>query len=42
MQAEVDYYEVLKKIAVKKGFSYDGEHKRKNYESIYAAVEKFA
>lgn len=35
------YYAALRQIANKKGISYKGELKRENYQSIYAAVEKF-
>lgn len=35
------HYEVLQKIAVKKGFSYSGELERKNFRSVYDVVERF-
>jgi hypothetical protein len=35
------FYEILKKIAKKKGFEYNGSLKRENYASIYAVVEKY-
>ncbi|WP_162455072.1 hypothetical protein [Pseudoxanthomonas kalamensis] len=37
-----NYYSTLQEIAKKKGFPYSGQLKRKNYEPIYSAVEKFA
>jgi hypothetical protein len=35
------FYEVLQKIAKKKGFEYNGVLKRENYASIYQVVEKY-
>lgn len=36
------YYEALTNIAIKNDFPYEGSLKRKNYESIYSAVEKYS
>jgi hypothetical protein len=35
------HYETLQSIAKKKGFSYTGELRRENYQSLYAVIEKF-
>jgi hypothetical protein len=35
------FYEVLQKIAKKKHFPYHGKLERRNYESLYAVVEKY-
>jgi hypothetical protein len=36
------FYEELQKISEKNGFGYKGTLQRKNYESIYSVVEKYA